>query len=156
MWISPCTVHNRFCVLVHESCISCDVVELQSGQCYMYVIVIVFNCILIIQLAFHILQLAFFNHIWTCCDVYSFNNGWLRGEVRSPQPMPYLHAGGHRDSRPFWARDFLVLERSGLLSQTGHRGSQVFLLPAATPVRHCPTGKCRSSNGNIGGHHPQR
>ena len=96
-----------------------------------------------------------FNHIWTCCDVYSFNNGWLRGEVRSPQPMPYLHAGGHRDSRPFWARDFLVLETSGLPSQTGHQGSHVFLLPAATPVRHCPTRKCHCSDGNNGGHHPQ-
>ena len=79
--------------------------------------------------------------------------GWAEhaGEVCSPQPMPQLHTGGHRDSRPFWARDFLVLERTGLPSQTGYRGSQVVLLPSGTPVRRSATGKCRCSDGNNGG-----
>ena len=76
------------------------------------------------------------------------------GQWGSPKPMPYLHTGGHRDGRPFWARDCLVLERSGLPPQTGHRGSQVFLLPAATPVHRCPTGKRRCSDENNWGAPP--
>ena len=72
------------------------------------------------------------------------------GEVHSLQSMTNLHAGGHRDIRSIWARDFPALERSGLPSQTGHQGSLVFLLPC------CPTRKCHCSDGNNRGYHPQR
>ena len=75
------------------------------------------------------------------------------GEVCSFQPMPQLHTSGHRDGRPFWARDLLILKRTGLPSQTGHRGRQVVLLPAAMPVCRSAMGKCRCSHGNNGGHH---
>ena len=71
----------------------------------------------------------------------------------NPQPTPQLHTGGHRDGRPFWTRDCRVLERTGLPSQTGHQGSQVFPLPAAMPVRCIAMGKCCCSDGSIGGHH---
>ena len=64
----------------------------------------------------------------------------------------YPTCGGHRDGRPFWARDFCVFERNGLPSQTGHQGSQV-VLPAATPVCRSATGKSCCSDGNNVGHH---
>ena len=62
---------------------------------------------------------------------------------------------GHFNTFPCWVRDFLVLERTGMPSQTGHWGNQVFLLPSATPVRRSSTGKCRCSDGNDRGHHLQ-
>ena len=70
------------------------------------------------------------------------------GEVHSPQPMPQ-----HKTAGPLGQR-FRVLERTKLLSQTGHWGSQVILLPAATPVCRSVTGKHRCNDGNNGGASP--
>ena len=81
--------------------------------------------------------------------------GWAEqaGGVHSPQPMPLFHTGGHQTGWPFGGRDFIILERSGLLSQTGHWGSQVVHLPAATPVCRSAMGKCLCNVGNNERHH---
>ena len=81
---------------------------------------------------------------------------WLSGASRrSTQPSTNATTSHRRPLRQqaLWARDFCALERTGLPSQTGHRGSQVILLPVATPAHRSVMGKFRCSDGNNGGHH---
>ena len=81
---------------------------------------------------------------------------WLSGASRrSTQPSTNA-TNSHRwpsNWQALWWQRLIVLERTGLLSQTGHWGSQVVLLPAATPVCRSAMGKCLCSVGNNERHH---
>ena len=76
---------------------------------------------------------------------------WSKQEkyIRSPQPTPHLHTGDHRDSRPFWARDFHVLRELGcrLKQVTGEAKSFSYLRRLSVVMQQ---GNATAAMGSMG------